>query len=237
MKATGIQGARIAALSVEMEDAVALWTAGRAQLHQRHADGAGVVLALLAAGAEKLLKLTLGLGTLETEGSWPSVQVMRNDWGHRIAELDERVRALLRSRAQLSDARPFIHAVLDRTATDPIRAEVFGTLQSYAVDGRFAHLDTLAGSVTDIPSPRQRWDALKSTLLQDRPELLARWADPRADYQACLAELAGLLDEALQWWQYALYRCWQHGLAGADARQWSGQLSIAEPPGLVIGGA
>lgn len=235
MTTTGAQGERIAALSYELEDAVALWAAGRAHLQQMRPDGAGVVLSLLAAGAEKLLKLTLGLSALDTEGRWPSVHVMRQRWGHRIAELDEQVRALLLERIHLSNAQPFIRALLGRTETDPIRAELFGTLQDYASAGRFAHLDTLAGSTPDVPSPRQRWDGLASELVLARPQLLAGLAGPQQDFDACLAELAGLLDESLRWWQYALYRCWQHGLAGAEARRWSAHLSIAEPSGLVIG--
>ena len=132
MNAVGVQGERVAALSYELEDAVALWKVGRKHLIEMRADGAGVVLALLSAGAEKLLKLTLGLCALDTEGSWPNVQVMRQRWGHRIAELDEQVRTMLLSRSHLSNARPFIQALLHRTATDPIRAELFGTLQDYA---------------------------------------------------------------------------------------------------------
>ncbi len=118
MTATVTPEERIFALSQELEDAVALWTAGREHLQQMRADGAGVVLALLAAGAEKLLKLTLGLCTLDTEGDWPSVQVMRQRWGHQIALLDEHVGALLLSRSHLSQARPFIK-VLVRSATTP----------------------------------------------------------------------------------------------------------------------
>ncbi len=215
MTATDIEGERIAALSFELEDALALWTAGRVQLQQMRPEGAGVVLALLSAGAEKLLKLTLGLNALDTDGAWPTVQVMRTQWGHRIAALDEHVLALLRSRTTLSAAQPFITAVLDRTATDPIRTEVFGTLQAYACAGRFAHLDTLAGSVSAVASPRQRWDELSTALAQQQPGLLDRLADPRADFAASLAELGAMLDQALQWWQYA---CTAAGSTASPAR-------------------
>jgi hypothetical protein len=166
-----VDGARIAALSYELEDAVALLKAGREHLGQMRPSEAGVVLALLAAGSEKLLKLTLGLTDRDERGVWTTKKDMLR-WSHQIAELDEHVLHRLDARAHRSAAEPYIKAVLARAAHDPIRRELFAALQAYAFSGRFAHLDQLAGSSPGTPSPRERWDSLMSDLVQAHPDLL-----------------------------------------------------------------
>src|SRR5689334_15059916 len=228
-----VDGGRIAALSYELEDAVALLKAGREHLGQMRPSEAGVVLALLAAGSEKLLKLTLGLTDRDETGVWTTKRAMLG-WSHRIAELDEHVLHRLEARTHLSPAEPYIKAVLARAAHDPIRRELFAALQAYASSGRFAHLDQLAGSSQETPSPRERWDSLKNDLVQAHPELLARMVDLQEDFEQAQADLAALIDEALQWWQLAIFRAWQHGLAGPEARGWAAQLTVPEPPGLSL---
>jgi hypothetical protein len=59
----------------------------------------------MAGGAEKLLKLTLGLYGLEVDGNWPKAAVMLA-FGHKITELNAKVERLIRSRiSQIAELR------------------------------------------------------------------------------------------------------------------------------------
>ena len=98
----------------------------------------------------------------------------------------------------------------------------------YARAGRFHNLDTLAGSSPPKDSPHTLWEQVELGVLNDHPALLAQIASP-AEYRQGRESLNMILDRSLHVWQHALYRAWQHGLTGSQARQCAGSLQTDEP--------
>jgi hypothetical protein len=82
MATDALSGPQVAALSHEIDDTVALFRHGRLALRELNfvtADSS-VVFVCLSSGPEKLLKLSLGLLSLEQTGMWPSKQQMMKSW-------------------------------------------------------------------------------------------------------------------------------------------------------------
>jgi hypothetical protein len=94
------------------------------------------VFACLAAGVEKLLKLSFGLATIDDGNPWPTAATMKNV-GHRIVALDATVRGLLVQRRARSTAPGLIAELLERTDGHLGIGQMLGTLERYADQGRF----------------------------------------------------------------------------------------------------
>src|SRR5436190_1127328 len=122
------------ALSDEVDAASSLFRHGFKILsdYRFASRDADPVFVCLAGGAEKLLKLTLGLYTLDTSQAWPDVKTMKSQWRHQIAALDGHVRDLLRGRLHLSTAEGYMRRLLDKTDHDAVLAQVLETLDRYA---------------------------------------------------------------------------------------------------------
>jgi hypothetical protein len=91
---------RWAALSKELDAAASLLAYGVRILR---IDGYSVldapaVLACLATGAEKLLKLTIGMVAVEETGTWPDKRTMAERYRHAILDLDHNARAAIANR-------------------------------------------------------------------------------------------------------------------------------------------
>jgi hypothetical protein len=95
------------ALIRESNDAAALFSHGLDALHAMRHDvtDAVAVMSLLALGAEKMLKLTIGLASRDQGKGWPTTDYMRRTIGHRVLKADQIARPLLDSRPATALAR------------------------------------------------------------------------------------------------------------------------------------
>jgi hypothetical protein len=111
---------------------------------------APAVLACLATGAEKLLKLTIGMVTVEETGTWPDKRTMAERYRHAILDLDRNARAAIANRIDESGAPGYIRELLDSVDNDAVVALVLQALDNYARKGRFYNL---AGGVGGTHQP------------------------------------------------------------------------------------
>jgi hypothetical protein len=215
---------QIVALSRELDDVVTLFRHGRATLQGLNfvTLDSSVVFACLSGGVEKVLKLSLGLLSMEEDGRWPSRTRMK-EWGHDIPSMDTMARSKMAERVHLSAAQPYVTGLLDAVASDEQLARLLEIMGRHAMAGRFHNLDTLAAEQTR-PAPQQLWEEMEMSLLQADEELLAAIVFAGPAGQAARLSLNRRIDSSLASWQLLYFRAWQHGLLGERARQWSGQL-------------
>lgn len=110
------------------------------------------LFAACSIGVEKLVKVSLCLIEVAEGRGWPSVKVLnksRDGWGHSIGQMDMRLRESLSTRITGLEHEDLLHRMLCTIAQDKVWLGVAGALESYAVSGRFFHLDVLAGSEPD----------------------------------------------------------------------------------------
>lgn len=152
--------ARLRALSDEVDATSSLVRHGLAILGQyRHATrDADAIFVCLAGGAEKLLKLTVGLYATESAGAWPSKSVMQGIYGHDIVALDGKVRRLVTDLQAQSTAPGYIRELLEQVDANQYLGSILATLARYAIRGRFYNLDTLAEAPQPEDSPAQPWE-------------------------------------------------------------------------------
>jgi hypothetical protein len=212
---------QVGALGYEVDDAVSLLGAGRRALMSESEPV--VVITLLGSGAEKLLKLTLGLVALDETGAWPSQQAMRGTWGHNVEAMAVATRDVMRRRRDLGTAPGYLDLLLEQTGRDAVLDAMLRLLSRHGRAGRFYNLDSLAGATDLQPPPRDMWEEMELSLVLPDPDLLSRIADPHG-YPAARRELNALLDEAFRRWLELHFRAWQHGVIGPHARAWSAAL-------------
>ncbi|MGH2544704.1 MAG: hypothetical protein ACRDIB_18080 [Ardenticatenaceae bacterium] len=179
-------------------------------------DEAAVVLTCLAAGTERLLKLTVGHMALADGEEWPGDQIRQ--YGHHIARLRGDVDALLVTHMRRATGSKYIDSLLTDIAQDRYLDGIFYALDRWAdKDGRYRNLDILAGKHADTESAQQLWEQVESTALADHPELLTQLGggDARSAATTLRRHVAFSL---LRWW-HSYYRAWQHGVCGAQGRQ------------------
>jgi hypothetical protein len=218
---------RILPLAQEAESAGSLLAHGIGLVRRIGAIEPSPMFACLAMGAEKLLKLSIGLLSWETTGAWPSQSEMRNRLRHGIGTMHARVLNELGDR--LSDpstagsARKATSALRLEVIDDPIVTFALRALSDYAQQGRFYNLDILAGSDPLAPSPSERWNQLEEDILTLNPTIAAtigtdRWA---AEGQPLINNQ--IADSLLRWWRLH-QRSWSTGALGRQAQLWSTRL-------------
>lgn len=214
---------RIVALSNEIDEVVALLAHGRAVLANTGFSmiDEPVVFVCLAGGAEKLLKLSLGLAGLDIDDAWPDMR----RWNHRITAMDAECRRIIRERMHLSPAPGHPTQLLDKAERDDVLAAVLEVVTTYAMAGRFHNLDTLGASEPLSPSPRELWEKLVSRLGAADPAMLRGLADPKR-YQSARLQLNDRIVRSIELWHKLYFRAWQHGILGWRGRMWSSQLLI-----------
>ncbi|MFI2651870.1 hypothetical protein [Micromonospora fulviviridis] len=220
---------KLHALSHEVDAVSALFRHGFAILAEyRFASrDAEPVFVCLAGGCEKLLKLTIGLHEIEMGRPWPPQGVMRNQWGHKITKLDERVREIIDDHASIGTASGYIRGLLKEVAEDAIVPQVLATVSRYAEQGRFYNLDALGDKVQPQPSPAQLWDELHETLLEERCDALAplavnadqAWEDDRRELNAAIVD-------SMKRWCKLIASAWMTGVIGGEAKRYSSQLEL-----------
>ncbi len=132
-------------LSWETSSALRLLGHGRRILLGEHpfADELDPLFAVLALGAEKLLKVSLGHAHLRGRKGWP--RHLGPAKGHRIVAMH---RELLKKvgRAPLEPARCVeVEAAIQRLRGDATLGALLGALESFATGGRYRWLDFLDG--------------------------------------------------------------------------------------------
>lgn len=213
------------ALSHEIDAAGTLLRHGHAILSEyRFASrDAEAVFACLGGGAEKLLKLTVGLLAIAEGAPWPQQATMK-DAGHRITGLDERVRRAIAERMDRSTAPGLIAKLLEWTGADPGISQILATLERYATNGRFYNLDRLGGLEQSGESPQALWDELHMMVIEANPKLLEQLAnEERDDAQRTINRVIAL---SLGAWCELIARSWITGVCGAEAQRWSAQLDL-----------
>ncbi|WHT21882.1 hypothetical protein N8J89_12715 [Crossiella sp. CA-258035] len=225
MALSDISSDKLRALADEVDAAASLLRHGQNVLkaYRFAAHDADTVFVCLAGGVEKLLKLSAGMRSLHDTGRWPSREVMKDEWGHNIVELDRYVRALVGQHRCDSTVPGLIAELLATVDADPHIKKILSTLGAYAQGGRFYNLDHLASAPQPHTSPRELWEELHRGLVNDHPELLNKLASPGTSKEA-RAALNDYIINSFAGWQELITRAWRTGVLGQEAKRWAPQL-------------
>lgn len=192
-----------------------------------HADGllggmrfidrdAHALTAVLASGAEKLLKLTLGFTLAHIEGAWPGDTI--KGYGHRVSDLDADCRALLHDREPVATNPGVVSAARADVEHDAWLPGIMSILQGYAVKGRFYNLDYLGQNPQPEPSPRDRWNQLDNETWESDSTALT---DDGMTFDANERRRADAWQRSLRRWREFYYQCWVQNMCGPDARKYA----------------
>ena len=210
----------------ECSDAASLFSRG---LHATRAirfdyDDAVVVMSLLALGAEKMLKLTIGLAHRDRGERWPSTADMRRI-GHRVREADRIARPLLDRYA--GTAPGFLDGVKFAVGNDRTVDEVLEALDRFGAAGRFYYLDLLAEDPQPGESPRMLWTSMTTAMALSDPALLADINSTERAHEGRRRLNEEVATALARWWD--LYVAgWRTGVIGKEAQRYAG--GIALPP-------
>lgn len=179
-------------------------------------------------GAEKMLKMTLGVINTEMHGTWPTKTVMRG-FGHDITELDRTCRDLLdrRAAAMLGQRRGTFEAICETVDSNPVVAGLLELLSRYAQNGRFYNLDELANQPQPNPAPRELWRTAVEAAVHRADPMIASLLSGIATWDAGVARLFAQVRRALASWRELYFSAWIWGLCGEDAKQYGWTL---QPP-------
>lgn len=181
------------------------------------AEDSGPVLACLSSAAEKVLKLTIGLASLDSTKSWPSVKQMKK-FDHDVIALNLAARDACLGRVIGADiphipVRAFMNSD-DMVWTKPM----LEALSNYGSGGRFYNLDHLAGRSQLHPSPGAMWNSMERSVLGDMPELVGLYALQHVNDADMRLNLNVQLTRAFEAWWLFYQVCWKHGVLGDRAR-------------------
>lgn len=172
------------------------------------------MFACFAGGAEKLMKMSIGLERRDRTGSWPSYDEMRG-FGHDIVTLNTHTLELIETKKSSSTAPGYIDELRAAVDSDPIIDSLLGALSRYAKMGRYYNLDHLADAPQLEPSPRALWEQVQQDMFKRQPDLLS---DPDSTH----AKVNALVGDSCADWCQLIVRAWITGMFGASAKQWSG---------------
>jgi hypothetical protein len=215
------------ALAREADDAAGTFSHGLALLRRLHTSARdwAATFALLSTGAEKLLKLTVGLTHLEQTNEWPSREFMQTKMRHRIVLLDQHAGAALRDRMTLSTVPGHMKSAMERVSADPLIGPMLRALDRYATQGRFFNLDTLADSPQREPSPSELWEEVLSEVVQNDPDVLEIFARITTHAEGRRRVNDAIADSLELWWQ-VYQRAWTTGILGLRGKRWASTLDL-----------
>lgn len=169
----------------------------------------------LADGVERLGKLTLGLHTASEVGVFPSNREMRK-LGHDVGRIANDVTGTVAEWARKKN-KPYIERLAVAVEADPYWADVLETLTTAADAnlGRYRAQNEVGGTRVEGDPPRASWEEAEFRASTD----LGRSADLLGpEHGRILIEARKLLAHSiLRWWQM-VYRAWQNGFCGEDAK-------------------
>lgn len=198
------------------------------------------VLTVWSIGAEKLMKVSLGLRATEQGEQWPN---FKYDYGHGLIDLHKRLHADLLQWA-ISEGKGYVAGLLSRVAADPVWPKILDTLDCYAREGRFYRLDELSGiregrnpkQSARWDDPRSLWSEIEPATIESSTELTQLQAKAMASLQdqelwkAFLGQVhTNMVDPLILWW-YAIARAGQHGAFG---NAYKGHYIDVAPNGVV----
>lgn len=177
------------------------------------------VLTTTSIGVEKLLKVALGHSHLSEHGSWPTKQMMRDEFGHGSARmyklLRERIEIWLAQRGRPSHP----HELVDRVDQDQTWPRLLEALDAYGRSGRFFYLDELAEEPQAWESPRSLWQATEAAAIEQHPHLEAAFGGTAEALEALpVAIRNAIADSLLAWWEMVAGIA-RHGAFGARGRK------------------
>lgn len=123
------------------------------------------ILTLLSIGVEKLYKLTLGLASLDTSQSWPTIDQMKG-FGHNLADMHSSIMAELSART--ASSTEYVRSLVAEVEADPVVIPLIATLGRYGRSGRFYHLDRLGDAPQPWDSPGEYWQRMEDAVIQDQ---------------------------------------------------------------------
>lgn len=214
-------------LAVETENAVRL-IAYSLNILKNPLSGpvdADPVFACLSLGMEKVLKLSVGLDAVHRSGDWPSKQVMRETYGHRIGKLDHVARSVIRDHLPEAAAPPYVQEALDACDADQLASKLVEAMARYAIDGRFHNLDHLAGESPGASTPLNLWMEIQRVVLSAPAAMAELTAEVEGPFR-WPRTVVDAVDRSVQGWLEMYRRAWVHGLFGPAGRQVSGGFSM-----------
>ncbi|NMO57825.1 hypothetical protein HH310_42515 [Actinoplanes sp. TBRC 11911] len=215
------------ALIRESNDAAALFSRGLEAMRTMRHDytDAVAVMSLLALGAEKMLKLTIGLVRRDQGTGWPSKDYMRQDVGHRILKADRIARPLLDTYPGIV---PGLLVELKRQVNAgsvlPVALEA---LDRFGDAGRFYYLDVLASATQTQVAPQTLWSDMTTTIAESDPSLLADLASVER-YDQGRQQLNDTMTAALTGWWDLYVAAWRTGAIGDEAKQYAREITLQE---------
>jgi hypothetical protein len=134
------------------------------------------IMSLMAAGLERLYKLTLGVIAIDRDGSWSDSK----RFGHQIEKMHPEVLDELEQRCS---ANPYHRDLMRAVRDDQVLLAVIKCADAYGREGRYFYLDSLAGKEPRASSPHQAWRTVEATVLQhiDLAEPSSQAAESPAD--------------------------------------------------------
>jgi hypothetical protein len=177
------------------------------------------VTAVLASGAEKMLKLTYGLLITHLEGTWPGKAI--KGYSHRIGDLDIECRRVLLTREAMATNPGVVLEAREALDSDPWLPGILEIVHRYADAGRFFNLDFLNGVEHREPSPRELWQQLDYETWEASGALVP--SSPRDDetFEVNERRRAEAWQTSLRRWREFYYQCWVQNMCGPDARRYA----------------
>lgn len=172
------------------------------------------VFTLASIGAERLLKLAVGIHFLDEKGHWPSVKEMKQ-FGHNLGDLQTKALEIIEIRGKRTQ---YVEELVDFLTSSPTLTALLNALSHYGQGGRFFHLDVLGDAKRSekYMSPSEHWALIELAALAEFSELQAAID---ADLDAGLALLAEQISVLLDKWWFALHRIMLNGSFGPHGKQ------------------
>jgi hypothetical protein len=173
------------------------------------------VFTQLSQGVERLLKVTFLLSE-ESAGRAVDPKFGAGAGGHAIGDMNTRVLSALAAASE--SAVPYVRELLADTMNDPYWQYVLTALDSWAAtSGRYGDLDALRGKESRRDPAWAPWEEAERRAIAEG----GGWGNMS---DVLTASRLRVLCSVMRWW-HTLYRCWQHGLVGADGKTFASDVS------------
>jgi hypothetical protein len=186
-----------------------------------------VAMSLLALGAEKMLKLTIGLSERDQGRNWPSKKHMRDNIGHEVLKADQTARPLLDTHA--GTVPGFLDDMKTQVAGDPALPAVLDALDKFGDAGRFHYLDVLTGATLTDESPQTLWGEMTTAIAVRDPAMLADISSTD-NYERGRRRLDEEITGSLTRWWELYVAAWRTGALGDEAKRYPRELALQSTP-------